>query len=165
MWKVTRRLDPCDSRPQLGSGVPVFPLIHPLSKGAAGLPIMEGETDREPRSPHVMGLSISTSNNAAEPSLPRRACEPPRCKARVVSMWRQDGVCASSSPSSCARLSAICSSARRPCALRARDIYQVSKMSSPGLLRLLPLVTAHRTWQHLQSLEDKERSPSREPSS
>jgi len=28
--------------------------------------------------------------------------------------------------------SAICSSARRPCALRARDTYQVSKMSSQG---------------------------------
>ena len=61
--------------------------------------------------------------------------------------------------------SAICSSARRPCALRARDTYQVSKMSSQGVLRLLPLLTAHSTWQHLQSLEDKERSPSREASS
>jgi hypothetical protein len=61
--------------------------------------------------------------------------------------------------------SAIYSSARRPCALRAPDTYQVSKMSSQGVLRLLPLLTAHSTWQHLQSLEDKERSPSREASS
>jgi hypothetical protein len=61
--------------------------------------------------------------------------------------------------------SAICSSARHPCALRARDIYQVSKMSSQGVLGLLRLLAAHSTWQHLQSLEDKERSPSREASS
>jgi hypothetical protein len=59
----------------------------------------------------------------------------------------------------------MCSSARRPCALRARDTYQVLKMSSQGVLRLLPLLTAHSTCQHLQSLEDKERSPSREASS
>jgi hypothetical protein len=32
-------------------------------------------------------------------------------------------------------------------------------MSSQGVLRLLPLLTARSTWQHLQSLEDKERSP------
>src|SRR5262249_44755801 len=63
------------------------------------------------------------------------------------------------------RPSAIYSSARRPCASRARDTYQVSKMSSQGVLRLLPLLTAHSTWQHLQSLEEKERSPSREASS
>src|SRR5262249_6810304 len=62
-------------------------------------------------------------------------------------------------------LSAICSSARRPCVLRARDTYPASKMSSQGALELLPLLTAHSTWQHLQSLEDKERSPSREASS
>src|SRR6516165_11638078 len=62
-------------------------------------------------------------------------------------------------------VSAICSSARRPCALRPRDTCQVSKMSSQGVLRLLPLLTAHSTWQHVQSLEDKERSPSREASS
>ena len=61
--------------------------------------------------------------------------------------------------------SAIYSSARRPCALRARDTYQVSKMSSQDVLRLLPLLTAHSTWQHLQSPEDKERSPSEEASS
>src|SRR5262249_25431482 len=58
----------------------------------------------------------------------------------------------------------LCSSGRRPCALRARDTYPASKMSSPGALRLLPLLTAHSTWQHLQSLEDKERRPSREAS-
>ena len=63
------------------------------------------------------------------------------------------------------RPSAICSSVRRPCALRARDTYQVSKMSSQDVLRLSPLLTAHSTWQHLQSLEDKERSPSKEASS
>src|SRR5262249_47939731 len=62
-------------------------------------------------------------------------------------------------------LSAICSSARRPYALRARDTYPASKMSSQGVLLLLRLLTAHSTWQHLQSLEDKERSPSREASS
>jgi hypothetical protein len=61
--------------------------------------------------------------------------------------------------------SAIYSSARRPCALRARDTYQASKMSSQGVLLLLRLLTAHSTWQRLQSLEDKERSPSREASS
>ena len=59
----------------------------------------------------------------------------------------------------------LCSSGRRPCALRARDTYPASKMSSQGALRLLPLLTAHSTWQHLQSLEDKERRPSREASS
>jgi len=58
-----------------------------------------------------------------------------------------------------------CSSAHRPCALRARDTYQVSKMNSQGVLLLLPLLTAHSTWQHSQSFEDKERSPSREASS
>src|SRR5215471_1129476 len=61
--------------------------------------------------------------------------------------------------------SAICSSARRPGALRARDTYQVSKMSSQDVLRLLPLLTAHSTWQRLQSPEDKERNPSRGASS
>src|SRR5215471_13709517 len=58
-------------------------------------------------------------------------------------------------------LSAICSSARRPYALRARDTYPASKMSSQGVLLLLRLLTAHSTWQHLQTLEDKERSPMR----
>src|SRR5262249_4530132 len=61
--------------------------------------------------------------------------------------------------------SAFCSSARRPCSLRARDTYPASKMSSQGVLRLSPLLTGHSTWQHLQSLEDKERRPSREASS
>jgi len=59
---------------------------------------------------------------------------------------------------------ALGSSARRPCALRAPDTYPASKMSSQGVLRMLPLLTAHSTWQHLQSLEDRERRPSREAS-
>src|SRR6516162_7128990 len=91
--------------------------------------------------------------------------------AEALTLQKDDGLArprrspTSLSANSLGRPSAICSSARRPCALRARDTYQVSKMSSQGVLRLLPLLTAHSTWQHLQSLEDKERSPSREASS
>jgi hypothetical protein len=45
------------------------------------------------------------------------------------------------------------------------DELSATKMSSQGVLRLLPLLTLHNTWQPLQSLEDKERSQSIEASS
>ena len=48
-------------------------------------------------------------------------------------------------------VSAICSSARRPYALRARDTPPASKMSSQVVLWLSTLLTAHRTWPHWQS--------------
>ena len=57
---------------------------------------------------------------------------------------------------------ALGSSARRPDALRARDTRLASRMSSPAVLRLLPLLIARSNGQHLQSSEDKERSLSRE---
>ena len=56
---------------------------------------------------------------------------------------------------------AVCSSARRPLPLRPFGMHYGSCTSSQGVLWLLPLLTLHNTWQHLQSLEDKERSPSR----
>jgi hypothetical protein len=55
-------------------------------------------------------------------------------------------------------------SARRQNVLRARDMLPVSRMSSQAVLRLLPLLTAHRTreLEHLRSFAGKERRPSRE---
>jgi hypothetical protein len=63
------------------------------------------------------------------------------------------------------RLSAICSSVRRPYALRARGMPPASKMSSRDVPWRSPLVIARRTSRHWQGLEDTERSPSREASS
>jgi hypothetical protein len=57
---------------------------------------------------------------------------------------------------------AICSSARLLQLLRPFGMRYDSCMSSQGALWQLPLLVPHSTWQHLQSLEDKERSPSRE---
>jgi hypothetical protein len=57
---------------------------------------------------------------------------------------------------------AICSSARRRQPLHARDTHEARQMSSQGVLWLLPLLTPHRTWQHLQSLEGRRRSQSSE---
>jgi hypothetical protein len=97
MWKVTRRLDaPCDSRP---GSIPASLCFRSFTvvQGSCGaeLPIMEGKTDRESLGvPTWPGLSISTSRYGiprdliADPSLPHRAWERAKCKARVVSMWR-----------------------------------------------------------------------------
>jgi hypothetical protein len=59
----------------------------------------------------------------------------------------------------------VCSSARRPNALRAHDMHPASQMSSRAVLWLSTLLTGRRTWQHWPSLEDKKRSPSRGASS
>jgi hypothetical protein len=59
---------------------------------------------------------------------------------------------------------AVPSGARPLQPLRARDKREASKMNGQGALSLLPLLTLHRTWQHLQGLEHKERSRSREAS-
>src|SRR6516162_6204803 len=59
---------------------------------------------------------------------------------------------------------AICSSARLLQLLRPFGMHYGSCMSSQGVLWLLLLLVPHSTWQHLQSLEDKERSPSRQTS-
>jgi hypothetical protein len=59
---------------------------------------------------------------------------------------------------------AICNNARLHQLLRVRDTLYATKMSSQGVLWLLPLLTLHNTWQHLQSLEDKVRSQSTEAS-
>jgi hypothetical protein len=59
---------------------------------------------------------------------------------------------------------AFCSSARPLQPLRGRDTLYASKMSSQGVLWPLRLLALHNTWQHLQSLENKERSQSREAS-
>jgi hypothetical protein len=61
--------------------------------------------------------------------------------------------------------SAFCSSARHPCALPARDTHPTSRMSSWVVLRLLSLLPARRTWQHLRSLQEKEQTPQKEASS
>ena len=53
---------------------------------------------------------------------------------------------------------AICNNARHRQLLRVRQTLCATKMSSQGVLRLLPLLTLHNTWQPLQSLEDEERS-------
>jgi hypothetical protein len=67
--------------------------------------------------------------------------------------------------SPCVPSGAICSSARLLQPLHARDTLYASEMSSQDVLWLLPLLTLHNTWQHLQSFEDRERSQSREASS
>ena len=56
------------------------------------------------------------------------------------------------------------SSAHRQNVLPARDKLPVSRMSSQGVLRLLPLLSERRTREaeHLRSFAGKERSPSRE---
>jgi hypothetical protein len=59
----------------------------------------------------------------------------------------------------------ICSSARRRLPLRPFGMLHGSYTSSQGVLWLLPLLAPHNTWQHSQSLEDKERSLPREASS
>jgi hypothetical protein len=64
----------------------------------------------------------------------------------------------------CVPSGAICSSARLLQPLHARDSLYASEMSSQDVLWLLPLLALHNTWQHLQNLEDKEQSPSREAS-
>ena len=57
---------------------------------------------------------------------------------------------------------AICSSVRLLLPLQPFGMHYGSCMSSRGVLWLLPLLAPHSTWQHLQSLGDKERSRSRE---
>ena len=80
-----------------------------------------------------------------------------RCTRRLASKAKLPNHCASPKR-------AICSSARLLQLLRPFGMHCGSCMSSQGALWLLPLLAPHSTWQHLQSLEDKEPNPSRETS-
>jgi hypothetical protein len=99
----------------------------------------------------VAMLHASSGRHECDPGQPS-VSEPQRRTGRAVLLvgWR---------------LSAICSSVRRPYALRAPGMPPASKMSSRDVPWRSPLVIARRTSRHWQGLEDTERSPSREASS
>jgi hypothetical protein len=118
------------------------------------IPSRAGLSERaapRPADDAVAMLHASSGRHECDPGQPS-VSEPQRRTGRAVLLvgWR---------------LSAICSSVRRPYALRAPGMPPASKMSSRDVPWRSPLVIARRTSRHWQGLEDTERSPSREASS